>query len=246
MQWRDEGVVIGVRKHGESSVILELMTREHGRHLGLVHGGRSKRQQPVLQPGNIVDATWSARLDEHLGTFRIEGMTLRAGEFMASPMALFGLATLAHLLRQLPERDPHRDLYESLTGLLANLTDPDLAPPLFVMFELSILAEFGFGLDLSACAATGQRHDLVYVSPKSGSAVSADAGAPFRDRLLRLPRFLVGQSRDNRPAPDDLRDGFALTGYFLQRHVFEPLGASAPAERQRFVALATVETGDAA
>ena len=176
MQWSDEGIVLGVRRHGESSVIVELMTREHGRHLGLVHGGRSRSRQPTLQPGNLVQATWRARLDEHLGTFQIEGLKLRAGEFMASPLALYGLATLSHLLRNLPERDPHATLYETLTTLLDNLTDPDLAPPLFVQFELTILAEFGFGLDLTSCAASGAQDDLVYVSPKSGRAVKPEKG----------------------------------------------------------------------
>src|SRR6476619_4378015 len=112
MQWSDEGIVLGVRKHGETSVILELMTRDHGRHFGLVHGGRSRSRQPVLQAGNLVQATWRARLDENLGTYQVEGLKLRASEFIASPMALYGLATLAHLLRYLPERDPHGALYE--------------------------------------------------------------------------------------------------------------------------------------
>ena len=239
MQWSDEGVVLGVRKHGESSVILELMTREHGRHLGLVQGGRSKTQQPVLQAGNVVQATWRARLDEHLGVYQIEGLKLRAGEFIASPLALYGLATLSHLLRYLPERDPHQSLYDTLSVLVENLTDPDLAPALFVLFELTILAEFGFGLDLSSCAATGSLDDLVYVSPKSGRAVSASAGEPYKDRLFRLPPFLIGQSRTNRPRADELRDAFALTDFFLRQHVFEPRGQSAPAERARFIALAT-------
>ncbi len=241
MQWSDEGVVLGVRKHGESSVILELMTREHGRHLGLVQGGRSRTRQPVLQPGNLVQATWRARLDEHLGIFQIEGLKLRAAEFIASPMALYGLATLSHLLRNLPERDPHPVLYETLATLVDNLTDADLAPTLFVAFELSILAEFGFGLDLASCAATGTRENLVYVSPKSGRAVSAVAGEPYKDRLLRLPSFLIGQSRTNNPRANDIRDAFALTDFFLQQYVFEPQGRAAPAERARFIALATLD-----
>src|SRR4028119_518659 len=154
MQWTDEGVVLGVRKHGETGVILEVMTSGHGRHLGLVHGGRSKTLQPVLQPGNTVHATWRARLDEHLGTYQVESKDQRAARFIASPLALYGLATLAALLRFLPERDPHRALYETLTVLVEHLDDPDLAPALFVRFELAILAELGFGLDLSRCAAT--------------------------------------------------------------------------------------------
>ncbi len=239
MQWTDEGVVLGVRKHGESSVILELMTREHGRHLGLVHGGRSKALQPVLQPGNSVQATWRARLDEHLGTYQIEGSELRAARLIKSSMALYGLATLAQLLRYVPERDPHFALYETMTVLVDHLDDPHLAPALFVRFELAMLAELGFGLDLSSCAATGTERDLAYVSPRSGRAVCAAAGEPYKDRLLPLPGFLIGQTRANRPAEEDIRAGFALTDFFLHHNVFEPQGQKAPAERARFVALAT-------
>jgi DNA repair protein RecO (recombination protein O) len=239
MQWTDEGVVLGVRKHGETSVILEVMTREHGRHSGLVHGGRSKTLQPVLQPGNTVQATWRARLDEHLGTFQVEGMALRAARLMNSSMALYGLGALAHLLHYVPERDPHFALYETLTVLVDHLDDADLAPALFVRFELAMLTELGFGLDLSSCAATGTERDLIYVSPKSGRAVCADAGEPYKDRLLKLPGFLIGQSRSNQPGEEEIREGFALTDFFLHQNVFDPQGQRAPEERARFVALAT-------
>jgi DNA repair protein RecO (recombination protein O) len=239
MQWTDEGIVLGVRKHGETSVILEVMTREHGRHLGLVHGGRSKSLQPVLQPGNGVHVTWRARLDEHLGAFHVEGTEMRAARMIASPLALYGLATLAHNLRALPERDPYPALYETLTDLVDHLHDSDLAPTLFVHFELTLLAELGFGLDLGSCAATGQENDLVYVSPKSGRAVSAGAGEPYKDRLLKLPGFLIGQTRENRPKPEDIRAGFALTEFFLHQNVFLERGQAQPEERARFVALAT-------
>ena len=239
MQWSDQGVVLGVRKHGETGVILELMTQEHGRHLGLVHGGRSKRLQAVLQPGNSVLAVWRARLDEHLGTYQIEAQDFRAARFMGSPLALYGLATMAALLRFLPERDPHPALYHATAVLVDHLDDDDIAPALFVHFELALLAELGFGLDLSECAATGVRDNLRYVSPKSGRAVSAAAGEPYKDRLLLLPGFLIGQTSANRPAPQDLEAGFALTDYFLRSHVFEPRGQKAPEERARFVALAT-------
>jgi hypothetical protein len=124
---------------------------------------------------------------------------------------LYGLATVAALLRFLPERDPHPALYETLTVLVDHLDDKEIGPALFVRFEVAILAELGFGLDLATCAATGQRHDLVYVSPKSGRAVSADAGEPYRDRPPALPGFLIGRSTANRPAPEDIRAGFALT-----------------------------------
>lgn len=239
MQWADEGIVLGARKHGEASVILELMTREHGRHLGLVQGGRSKKLQAVLQPGNGVQAVWRARLDEHLGTFQIDGGDQRAGRFMASPFALYGLATLAALLRFLPERDPHRALYDTLSVLVEHLDDPDVAPALFVRFEVAILTELGFGLDLTCCAATGTREDLAYVSPKSGRAVSAVAAEPYKDRLLKLPGFLIGRSAANRPRREEIQAGFALTDFFLHQHVFEPRGQPVPPERARLVALAT-------
>jgi DNA repair protein RecO (recombination protein O) len=239
MQWSDEGVVLGARKHGETGVILELMTQEHGRHLGLVHGGRSKKLQAVLQPGNSVHAVWRARLDEHLGSYQVEGGELRAARFIGSPLALYGLATLASLLRFLPERDPHPVLYETLMVLVDHLDDPDIGPALFVRFELALLAELGFGLDLTSCAATGTRDNLAYVSPKSGRAVSAAAAEPYKDRLLRLPGFMIGRATANRPGREEIGAGFALTDFFLRQHVFEPRGQEPPQERARFVALAT-------
>jgi DNA repair protein RecO (recombination protein O) len=180
MQWSEEGLVLGARKHGESSVILELMTREHGRHLGLVHGGRSRRLQPVLQAGNSVHAVWRARLDEHLGSFTVEGGEMRSARLMRAPMALYGMAALAALLRLLPERDPHPALHDAALALVEHLDDTRIAPARFVGFEITLLAEIGFGLDLAECASTGARENLVYVSPKSGRAVSAAAGEPTR------------------------------------------------------------------
>jgi DNA repair protein RecO (recombination protein O) len=239
MEWSDDGLVLGVRKHGESSVILELMTRAHGRHLGLVHGGRSKRLQPVLQAGNTVHAVWRARLDEHLGSYAVEGGALRSAHFLGSPLALYGLAAMAGSLRLLPERDPHPALYDTASVLADHLHEPDLAPALFVRFEVAVLAEFGFGLDLARCAATGQVRDLIYVSPKSGRAVSADAGAPYRDKLLSLPAFLRGEAVLEAPSLDEIKAGFALTEFFLRARVFEPRGLDLPEERALFVALAT-------
>ena len=239
MQWSDDALVLGLRKHGESSVILELMTRAHGRHLGIVRGGRSKRLQPVLQPGNVVHATWRARLDEHLGTYSVEGGELRSARFIGSPLALYGLGAMAALLRFLPERDPHPALYDTTMVLVEHLHEPDLAPALFVRFEVAVLAEFGFGLDLASCAATGQRNDLAYVSPKSGRAVSVGAGEPYKNKLLVLPGFLRGETVLDPPSLDEIKAGFALTEYFLQLRVFEPRGLELPDERARFVALAT-------
>jgi DNA repair protein RecO (recombination protein O) len=236
MQWADEGLVLGVRRHGETSAILELMTRGHGRHLGLVHGGRSRRMQPVLQPGNSVEAVWRARLDDQLGHFTVEPAVSRAARLISTPASLYALATLAAHLRLLPERDPHPGLYEAATALANQLDDPGLAPSLLVRFEVEVLAEFGFGLDLSRCAATGRRDDLVYVSPKSGRAVSAEAGEPYRDRLLSLPSFLTDRPSSNRPGVSELKAGFDLTAAFLAAHLYGPRGESLPNERALFVA----------
>ena len=233
MQWTDDGIVLGVKRHGEANAILELMTRAHGRHLGLVRGGFGSRLKPVLQPGNTVSATWRARLDEHLGHYTLEAQALRAASFFGAPHAIFGLTHLAALMRLLPERDPHEDLYIALDGILDRLDEPQWAAPRVVRFELQLLAELGFGLDLAQCAATGDTAELVYVSPKSGRAVSRAAGEPWSDKMLRLPAFL---SADTQAAPRDVADGFALTGFFLTRHVLEPRGLALADERAHFIA----------
>jgi len=235
MEWADEGVVLGVKRHGESSAILEAMTPRHGRHLGLVLGGRSRKQRPVLQPGNSVALVWRARLEEQLGNFLPEGTILRAGRLMESAAALNGLGLLAAHLRLLPERDPHPVLYEALVDIVDGLDVPVTAAASMVRFEQLLLAELGFGLDLASCAATGIVDDLVYVSPKSGRAVSAEAGLPYRDQLLPLPGFLIRVGPENAPGPDALAAGFRLTGFFLLRHLYEARGQSLPDARSRFV-----------
>lgn len=238
MEWSDEGTVIGVRRHGESAVILEAMTRDHGRHLGLVRGGRSIRQQPVLQPGNAVALTWRARLDGQLGEYKVELLASHAARLIAAPVALYGLATVSALLRLLPERDPHPGLHEALSVLIAHLDEPGLAPALTVRFELAMLAELGFGLELSRCAVTGSPDDLSHVSPKSGRAVSRKEAQPYGDRLLALPPFLAEGQGARAPTAADLEAAFALTAHFLRRHVFEPRGLAEPPERARLVELA--------
>jgi DNA repair protein RecO (recombination protein O) len=237
MQWTDEGIVIGVRRHGEASAILELMTREHGRHLGMVRGGFGSRMKPILQTGNSVSVSWRARLDEHLGNYTVETLRQRASDFFGAPHAIYGVTHLAALMRLLPERDPHAELFEVFEGILDRLEDPAQAAPLVVRFELQLLGELGFGLDLAQCASTGATADLVYVSPKSGRAVSREAGEPWADRMLRLPEFLRGE--DAAPASRDLADGFALTGFFLERHVLEPRGMMLSDERTHFIAALT-------
>lgn len=235
MEWRDDGIILGTRRHGETSVILEVMTRAHGRHLGLVRGGRSRKMQPVLQAGNRVELVWRARLDEHLGFFAVEPVELKAAQFMDSAASIYGLQLMAAHLRLLPERDPHSGLYETLAVVLDHLCEPQDAAELVVRFELLVLEELGFGLDLQRCAATGVRDDLVYVSPKTGRAVSREAGEPWRDKLLALPEFLQrGSKRQGDEAA--IADAFTLTGFFLARHIYEPRGMDEPDARIGFIA----------
>jgi len=238
MEWTDTGIVLGARRHGEANAILELMTRAHGRHLGLVRGGAGSRLRPVLQPGNSVMATWRARLDEHLGYFTVEGLDLRAAAFLPAAHAVYGVTHLAALTRLLPERDPHESVFEALDALLDHLGHAATVAVAAARFELQLLAELGFGLDLSACAATGALDDLVFVSPKSGRAVSRTAGEPWRERLLALPAFLADDEAPP-PSPEDLAAGFALTGFFLGRHLYEPRGEALPEARAHFIAAVT-------
>jgi len=232
MEWSDEGIILGVRPHGETASVVELLTRGHGRHLGLVHGGRSRRMRPVLQPGNHVEVTWKGRLAEHLGHMALEARRAYAAEVMDHPLPLAGLATLTTLARLLPERDPHPSLYEVSLFVLGFLDEPEVWPALLVRWELALLEELGFGLDLTACAATGTNDDLIYVSPKSGRAVSASAGEPYHDRLLALPSFLRGRSQ-GAVSQSDLAAGFALTGHFLETRILAPHGGTLPEVRGR-------------
>ena len=239
MEWTDEGIVLGVRRHGETSAIVELMTRSHGRHLGLVRGGVGRRMRPLLQPGNTVNAVWRARLDEHLGYYVVEATKLRAATMFASSHAMYGVTHLASLVRLLPERDPHEDIYELIESILDDFDDATNAGAHLVKFELAMLTELGFGLDLTTCAASGSVDDLVYVSPRSGGAVSREAGEPWRERLLRLPPFMLengAPGRANIWSGQDLEDGFRLTGMFLLRNVLEPRGQDHSDAREGFIA----------
>ena len=237
MQWTDDAVVLGVKRHGEANAIAELLTRAHGRHLGLVRGGFGSRLKPILQPGNSVAATWRARLDEHLGTYTVEPMRLRTASMFAAHHALFAVTHLAALARLLPERDPHGSIYEELEEILERIDDAPVVARDVARFELRMLAELGVGLDLGSCAATGVTDELIYVSPKSGRAVSRDAGEAWRDKLFKLPMFLNNPSAI--PSSDDLADGFALTGHFLERLVLETRGLTMPEARTQFIAAVT-------
>lgn len=235
MEWTDDGIVLGTRRHGEGNAIVELMTREHGRHLGMVRGGAGSRLRPVLQPGNVLHVVWRARLDEHLGTYTVDALNLRAGKFLGAAHAVYAVTHLASLVRLLPERDPHENMFDVLDMICDHLDAPVDTAARIVRFELDMLAELGFGLDLTSCAATGVTSDLVYVSPKSGRAVSRQAGQAWRDKLLQLPAFLRDDI-DALPSAEELADGFALTGYFLERHALEPRGLGLADARAHFIA----------
>ena len=237
MEWRDEGIILGTRRHGETSVIAEIFTREHGRHMGLVRGGRSRRLQPVLQPGNSLSVVWRARLDEHLGTWAIEPLDARAASLLEARHRLYAFQTLACHLRLFPERDPHPDIHRQIGRFLESLAGgPEEVAALLARLELTLLADLGHGLDLSECAGGGPSDDLAFVSPKSGRAVSRQAGAPYAERMLPLPAFLLGRSMFS---GDDIVDAARLTGHFLNRDLYAPRGLSMAPERDRLFALSS-------
>ena len=238
MQWTDEAIILSARPHAETSAVVELFTRNHGRHLGLVQGGRSRKLRPVLQPGNVVEASWKARLAEHLGQLSVEPVKSHAATALERPLALAGLSSLTAMLRFLAEREPHPALYEVTLFVLAYLDEDEIWPPVYARWELALLDELGFGLDLTRCVQTGETENLVYVSPKSGRAVSAAAGEAYRDRLLRLPGFLRGTGA-NTLGRGDLADALTLAEHFLLTRVAGPAGQGLPAARERLVRLLT-------
>ncbi|MCK0195683.1 DNA repair protein RecO [Ancylobacter sp. 6x-1] len=240
MEWTDEGIILGLRRYGESSAIFELMTANHGRHLGLVRGGASRRQAPHLQPGTVVRATWRARLDAQLGTYALEPLHSHVDRLLSSGTAAYAFSHLGALLRLLPERDPHPGLHAVLDAMMALLDAPRPAAMMIARFELLMLQELGFGLELDRCAATGGRNDLLYVSPRTGRAVSGEAGEPWRGQLLDLPYFLIGDVAEP-PGQTQLDAAFELTGFFLRRRVLEPRGLAFSDARAAF--LATVGRG---
>ncbi|HUN50408.1 MAG TPA: DNA repair protein RecO [Candidatus Sulfotelmatobacter sp.] len=236
MHWTDAGIVLAARKHGETSAVLSLLTRQHGRHAGLVRGGAGRRLKGVLQAGNELSVEWRGRLSEHLGTFAVELQAANAALLLDDALRLAGLAAACAMAEAaLPEREPHGPLYDAFRVLLASLVAGDADwPRVYARWELGLLAELGFGLDLSHCAATGAVDDLTHVSPKTGRAVSAAAARPYADRLFRLPGFFINQGGGN-DAAAELRDGFALTGFFLERYVFSPHRQKMPPARTRLV-----------
>ncbi|NBE06854.1 DNA repair protein RecO [Paragemmobacter ruber] len=235
MEWRDEGALLSVRPHGESAAIIEVFTAEHGRHAGVVRGGASRRIAPLLQPGAQLDVTWRARLDDHIGAFTVEPLRARAA-LLSDRLALAGLNAVCALLRvALPEREAHPLLWRATMPLLDALDRGTDWPPDYLRWEMLLLDELGFGLDLATCAVTGARDDLAYVSPKTGRAVSRAGAGDWASRLLPLPASLMGQGA---ASPADIAAGLSLTGHFLMRGLDPVLnGRPLPEARARLIDL---------
>jgi DNA repair protein RecO (recombination protein O) len=240
MEWNDEAIVLSSRAHGENGVILELLTREHGRHAGLVRGGASRRIKPTLQPGNSLHVSWRARLEEHLGSFACELAKARAGELMESRIALAGLNAFTALTGAvMPERQVYATVFLGAEVLLDAMMSQDAAHwmTIYIRWEVGLLEALGFGLDLSECAVTGVTRDLTYVSPKSGRAVSREGAGTYAARLFSLPAFLLDTDADE-PTPNELVAGLSLTGHFLQERVLAPHGKEMPPARLRLESFA--------
>lgn len=236
MDWTDDAILLSARPHGETAALAVLLTREHGRHAGLVHGGQGSRMRAVLEPGNRVAAHWRARLSEQLGTWTLELERATGAALLDDPLRLAALSSCCALLDAiLPEREPHAEVFAATLALFDAL-DSDIWAEVYVRWEIGLLDVAGFGLDLSRCAATGQvpaeNDQLAFVSPRTGRAVSLSASEPFRDKLLPLPPFLVGRSDGG---PGEVSAGLDLTGHFLDRHVFALRHAEVPPARTRFV-----------
>ena len=230
MEFEDDAYVLAARAHGETGAIVEILTAAYGRYAAHVAGGASRKMKPFLQPGARVIARYRARMSDQLGSATLEPVGEGPSALFDDPLALAGLAAAAAVANgALPEREPHPGAFlafEALTGALAN---PDVWPAVFVRFEAGLLQDLGFGLDFSKCAATGTTDDLIYVSPRTGRAVSRDAGEPYKDRLLALPPFMLASQTGL--APGDVAAGFDLTGHFLEAFIFNPLNRPLPPAR---------------
>jgi DNA repair protein RecO (recombination protein O) len=234
MEWKDEGLVIARRHHGESAAIVSLLTREHGRHLGLVRGGTGRRAAGLYEPGNLVRAVWRGRLAEHLGSYACEPMQSFAARVIDDPLRLGALTSACAILEvALPEREPHDALYAATLELLSRLEDDGWAAQ-YARWECQCLADLGFGLDLSHCALTGTAEDLAYVSPRSGRAVSRAAGQPYAEKLFSLPSFLAGEGAGPVPLAAVL-GALEMTGYFLERNVLAASDKPVPQARIQFI-----------
>jgi len=234
MDWRDQGILLSTRRHGETSAIIDVFTPTKGRHAGVVRGGTSRKIAPILQPGAQLDVTWRARLEDHIGTYTVELMRSRTAQVMGSRLALAGLNAVTGLIGFcLPEREAHPELYQRTEQLLDLLEQTDLWPLAYLRWEIALLGETGFGLDLSSCAATGAKEGLAYVSPKTGRAVSTAGAGEWAGRLLPLPPVMRGEG-----AADDaeIREALQVTGFFLAERLAPSLGSKPlPEARERFV-----------
>ncbi|WP_158965387.1 DNA repair protein RecO [Chachezhania sediminis] len=236
MDWRDTGILLTVRRHGEAAAIIDVFTESHGRHAGVVPGGAGRRLSPLLQPGAQLDVSWRARLEDHIGTYTVEPQRSRAAAALSGRLALAGLNAVTALLAfTLPEREVHPALYARTEPLLDLLGNDDLWPLAYLRWELALLEELGFGLDLTACAVTGATEGLAYVSPRTGRAVSRAGAGDWADRLLPLPPILRGEG----DAGDaEIAEAFRTTGHFLEHRVAPALGNKPlPEARARFVDL---------
>jgi DNA repair protein RecO (recombination protein O) len=235
MEWREDGILLAVRRHGESAAILEVFTQGQGRHVGVVPGGASRKMTPILQPGAQLDVTWRARLSDHIGSFRVEPVTSRAADVMGDRLALAGLGAVCALLAFcLPERATYPALYARSLALLDGLGAERWADA-YLGWELALLTEMGFGLSLETCAVTGSTEDLIHVSPRTGRAVSRKGAGDWADRLLPFPPCLNGAPSER---PEDLLAGLRTTGHFLSDHLAPSLGdKTLPSARQRLVDL---------
>lgn len=233
MEWQGDGLILNTRKHGENSAIIDVLTRDKGRHMGLVRGGRSRTMRPVLQAGNLVNVVWRARLEDHLGAFSVEPHRMIVAGIIDDVHRLAGLTTITTLASLLPEREPHPRIYDASLLLIEHLQDDAIWPAVLVKWEMGLLEELGFGLDLSKCAVSGETVSLTHVSPRTGRAVCAREADPWKDKLLALPAFVAGPSGEASNA--EVIQGLKLTGHFLARHIFEPRGVSAPEQRQRIL-----------
>jgi DNA repair protein RecO (recombination protein O) len=232
MQWIDDAILLSARAHGETALLVSLLTREHGRHAGLVQGGQSRKNRPAWQTGTLFEIKWQARLSEHLGGVSGEARRSYAARWLDDAARLGGVSAVCAVAEAcLPEREPHPAAFAGLLALLDGMNE-DHWPSLYAHWELGLLGELGFGLDLSACAATGTDRELAYVSPKSGRAVSREAGEAYHDRMLALPAFLTTGITHDRA---EVAQALALTGFFLERHVLAPQGKALPAARSRLV-----------
>lgn len=234
IEWQDEAVVLRVQPHGETSVILEVFSPQHGRHAGVVRGGVSRKIAPILQPGGQIAVTWKARLDSHLGSFTVEPVRSRAAQAMGDRLALAGLNAVCGLLALvLPDREAHLPLYQRSVALLDLLGQADIWPLAYLQWEQALLEEMGFGMDLSACAVRGVNEDLAFVSPRTGRAVSREAAGEWANRLLPLPPVLAGKGDAD---AGEIVIALSTTGYFIQNRLFRSLGdRQMPASRQRLI-----------